>query len=306
MGMDTDFNPSRDRLFMAANASSFREDHGRPWDPDLSARGFTLIELLVSIAIIGLLISILLPSLGRAREMGRRTVCSSNMRQIGVGFYQYSEDNNGWFPVKPAMNNPDPTIADLATVQQNAGASGPGEFWGPQFAGMIRDIIERDVTHEGASVPKYLANPKILICPSDQMGNDFQDLKQVPVRPANNFSEIQISLQNQSVKNYSYMYVALWRNDDRSEYFMLGDESNHNDVATNSLTGLTTEDNHGRDGINAMYVDTHVEWEGSRGGDYQSLQELANRLWGPAVLAKSRWPGTPPGESRSREVQTID
>lgn len=291
---------------MTARASSSWEVPGRLRRLEKSARGFTLIELLVTIAIVSLLISILLPSLGRAREMGRRAVCASNMRQIGMGFYQYSEDYNGWFPAKPSMNNPSPTVAELATVQSNAGATGPGEYWGPQFAGMLRDIVEREVTHDGASVPKYILDPKVLICPSDSTGNDFQDLKQIPVRPANNFLEIQISLQNQSVKNYSYMYVALWRNDDRSDYFMLGDESDHNDVATNSLTGLTTEDNHGRDGINALYVDTHVEWEGSRGGDFQSLQELANRLWGPAVAAKPRYLGTPPDESRSREVQTID
>ena len=56
-------------------------------------RGFTLIELLVSISIMAALMSILLPSLNRAREQGQRIVCSSNMRQLSLAWYLYAEDN---------------------------------------------------------------------------------------------------------------------------------------------------------------------------------------------------------------------
>lgn len=56
-------------------------------------RGFTLIELLVSIAIIGLLVSILLPSLSRAREQAKGASCLSNLRQISHGWHLYADDH---------------------------------------------------------------------------------------------------------------------------------------------------------------------------------------------------------------------
>lgn len=59
---------------------------------------FTLIELLVVIAIIALLMSILMPALGRVREQAKRTVCKSNLRQIGVAEFMYSGDYNNRFP----------------------------------------------------------------------------------------------------------------------------------------------------------------------------------------------------------------
>jgi len=63
-----------------------------------STKGFTLVELLVVIGIIALLISILLPSLSRARETANRVKCGSNLRQIGQAMLLYANENNGTYP----------------------------------------------------------------------------------------------------------------------------------------------------------------------------------------------------------------
>jgi prepilin-type N-terminal cleavage/methylation domain-containing protein len=66
------------------------------------ARGFTLIELLVVIAIISLLVSVLLPSLNRAKELAKRAVCSNTLRNLGSIFVTYANEYDGY--VMPLWN----------------------------------------------------------------------------------------------------------------------------------------------------------------------------------------------------------
>jgi len=63
----------------------------------VKTRGFTLIELLVVVAIISLLVSILVPSLQKAKELAKQTLCATQLHQIGVGTAMYGGDYEGCF-----------------------------------------------------------------------------------------------------------------------------------------------------------------------------------------------------------------
>ena len=63
-----------------------------------SIRGFTVIELLVMLALLSVLIALLAPALGAAREKARRAVCASNLREIAIALDLYTIDWENWFP----------------------------------------------------------------------------------------------------------------------------------------------------------------------------------------------------------------
>ncbi len=107
----------------------------------LKRRGFTLIELLVVVAILALLIAILLPSLGKARMMARRTQCLATIRSWGQAVYTYAFENNNFFGSKrppgglgsqwdqdPKLYDPNSTIDGIYAGQSSHTLSGKTRF----------------------------------------------------------------------------------------------------------------------------------------------------------------------------------
>ena len=74
---------------------------------------FTLIELLVVVAIIGILASLLLPSLGKARESARRTICLNNSKSHGIALELYGDDNDRNVPPTGTMGTPAGTSGNI-------------------------------------------------------------------------------------------------------------------------------------------------------------------------------------------------
>lgn len=108
--------------------------------------GFTLVELLVVIGIIAVLISVLLPSLNRARAAANAIQCSSNMRQIGAAFEMYANESKGWIPL--ATNNTDATYDSLLA----------------KYAGNKVSVTDLGL----ASVKSVVTGPNLFVCPSDE------------------------------------------------------------------------------------------------------------------------------------------
>ena len=81
-------------------------------------RAFTLIELLVVVAIIALLVSILLPAVGRAREAARNTVCATNLKSLGNAFMMYVTET-GALPAGYVQCSPGYTVNSDGSVNSD-------------------------------------------------------------------------------------------------------------------------------------------------------------------------------------------
>lgn len=111
--------------------------------------GFTLIELLVVISIVALLLAIMLPAVGRARESARRAICLGNQRQYGISLYVYTNDGNGYFPG---------IIRYGSNVNGDGGYSGGGYQWMKDSNRAVTQYIPKPITICPSSNPKYNTN----------------------------------------------------------------------------------------------------------------------------------------------------
>ncbi|MHC4309536.1 MAG: type II secretion system protein [Planctomycetota bacterium] len=124
-------------------------------------RGFTLVELLVVIAIIALLMSILMPALNRARELGRRIVCKGNLKQLALGWVMYSDENGGDLVDGLAGHD------DGATPPNILGWVGPVAPTPTQSKRVQESHIK------AGKLWDYTKNPKVFRCPAGQVGHQL-------------------------------------------------------------------------------------------------------------------------------------
>ncbi len=114
---------------------------------------FTLIELLVVIAVIAILAALLFPVFAKAREKARQAACASNLRQIGIAFTQYTQDNDEQMP-------------GLTDGRTGANAVGGWMFFSVFGDNAIAPVFDPS---KGSLYP-YVKNKGIFVCPDDAKG----------------------------------------------------------------------------------------------------------------------------------------
>ncbi|MFM7109227.1 MAG: DUF1559 domain-containing protein [Planctomycetaceae bacterium] len=133
---------------------------------------FTIVELLVVVAIIGLLVGLLLPAVQAARESARRTLCTSNLRQVGIALHHH-HDHAGRFPagwIGAARGQAPPQDADEL----------PGWGWAASLLPQVEeqrvfDSIRFDRPAFNPAAPDVHASERtrvvaVFLCPSDVTG----------------------------------------------------------------------------------------------------------------------------------------
>jgi prepilin-type N-terminal cleavage/methylation domain-containing protein/prepilin-type processing-associated H-X9-DG protein len=163
----------------------------------LRGKGFTLVELLVVIGIIALLISILLPSLNRARETANRVKCGSNMRQIGQAILLYANENKGDYP--RTIYTPNNGVVYKVDGSNGGATRDPFQ---PPGSTNINDIGQaifllirtQDIT------------PEVFVCPSSNYEKDNYGGSGTPAAGASAQNKNSFS----TIKNLAYSFVCVY------------------------------------------------------------------------------------------------
>src|SRR3954470_22196700 len=133
-------------------------------------KAFTLVELLVVIGIIALLISILLPTLGKARESARTLACASNGRQLALAIRLFSQEHRGYMPA----------LSDKAWAYQNDKFRSIWVYRSNTNPPVLLDWASSLLPYLGVKGVEWFNDPgagnkgsKVFICPSDPAQSDY-------------------------------------------------------------------------------------------------------------------------------------
>jgi len=202
-------------------------------------RGFTLIELLVVIAIIAILAAILFPAFASVREGARRASCQSNLKQLSLGFMQYTQDNDEHLP--------------LATD----GSPGGGEIGGWIYYPVWQASATSPFDPTKGSIYPYVKDTQVYICPSAPNGSTWGDTYSVNscIYADANTTSVPIRL-SKDLADFT----------DTTNFMLLGEEGSPSDPNAmpddGYLSYLSSNQMSARHlgGTNISFVDGHVKW----------------------------------------------
>ncbi|MFI4912330.1 MAG: prepilin-type N-terminal cleavage/methylation domain-containing protein [Sedimentisphaeraceae bacterium JB056] len=147
-------------------------------------RGFTLVELLVVISIIALLMSILIPSLAKARESAKSVICKSNLKQLGSSIYLYVADNEGYLPIAAFVDSAKEGMSYQWTHWYNLISPYFGEIERGKASVLLcpSDPSNRHLPAENQALHNY--------CYNDYLGAEWLKVKKVKMSDVNNMANV--------------------------------------------------------------------------------------------------------------------